>query len=124
MITLVYSKRVSVRNNLLHSEVNRKMVFAKSQVVTKLNVTKSRLHCTCENNFDLLVPYEQLCNMQVLMHNNAKTAQIEKKRASNMFSLLRYPMYIGTFWDMNFLEIYVILKQNSKKKHWQLCIYL
>ena len=67
------------------------MVFAKmvtkSQVVTKLNVTKSRLHCTCENNFDLLVPYEQLCNMQVLMHNNAKTAQIEKKRASNMFSL-------------------------------------
>ena len=69
------------------------------------------------------MPYEQLCNVQVLMHNNAKTAQIEKKRASNMFSLLRYPMYIGTFWDMNFLEIYVILKQNSKKKHWQLINY-
>ena len=25
------------------------------------------------------MPYEQLCNMQVLMHNNAKTAQIEKR---------------------------------------------
>ena len=25
------------------------------------------------------MPYEQLCNVQVLMHNNAKTAQIEKK---------------------------------------------
>ena len=32
--------------------------------------------------------------------------------------------YIGTFWDMNFLEIYVIWKQNSKKTHRQLCIYL